>query len=122
MLNQKNFILLAGNPQKWDDEMLTLTNRGEALVALQVSQAQRGRLSAHLVRSIYGWTVRYASGLQNFAIIHKSGSKNIANALSFGINWANQDPNNRELFVSQSEIERAREEGDDLTAFESLIA
>lgn len=121
MLNQK-CILLAGNPAKWDAEMANLPNRGQSLVDLQVSQAGRGRLSAHLVRSIYGWTIRYASGLQDFAIIYKSGSSNIADAMQVGIEWANEAPEKREFYVDSWTIEEARRTGDNLEALDALLA
>lgn len=122
MLNTKFFTLIAGNPTKWDEETQKLVddNNMKGLVSLQESQAARGRLSAHLIRSMYGWTVRYASGLQNFGLLHSSKSSDIRKAVEFGVEWANQDPQNREFYVSNIEIEKAPKD-DDLTAYFEIV-
>jgi len=127
MLNDKHFVLLAGNPTKWDNEIREKVSKvgdcfeSNNLCNLQVNQFARGRLSANLIRSMYGWTVRYASGLQDFAIIHSSRKFNIQEALEFGIKWANEDPENREFYVSKMDIENARRDGNDLTAYDELM-
>ena len=124
MLNTERFILLAGSPEAWDAEMLALPDRGESLVDLQVSQAGRGRRSAHMVLSIYGWTVRYASGLQNRNILFGSGSFDPKLALDWGVGWANRDPMNREFYVSRYEVDRCEEKGHDCSVIrvrESIV-
>jgi hypothetical protein len=119
MLNTEHFILLAGNPHAWDEEIrqrcrsgsVAGTFQSQDLCSLQVEQAGRGRLSAHLVLSIYGWSVRYASGLQDFGILRRADSFDPASALYWGCQWVSVDPDSRELYVSRSEIERAEAEG-----------
>lgn len=122
MLNTKWYVLIAGNPTKWDEETENLLDNGDTkgLVSLQENQAARGRLSAHLIRSIYGWTVRYASGLQNFGLLYASQSSDIRKAVEFGVEWANKDPENREFYVSKSQIESAPKD-DDLTAYLEIV-
>ena len=119
MLNSNGFVLLAGNPQKWDDEIIQRCRtagaffNSEDLCRVQMDQAGRGRLSAHMVLSIHGWTVRYASGLQNFGILFKSTTNDPQVALDWGCKWANQDPDNREFYVAKYEIESAEKKGID---------
>jgi hypothetical protein len=127
MLNDKHFVLIAGNPTKWDNEIrekvgkVGSTFESKSLSEMQIEQASKGRLSANLIRSIYGWTVRYASGLQDFSILYASRKFDIKQALEFGIEWANNDPENREFYVSKTEIQNARNKGDDLTAYDEFI-
>ena len=108
MLNTEHFKTLAGNSAKWDEEMRNLPDRGESLCRLQESQSARGYLPAMLVESIYGWGVRYASGLQDFGILVRSqdlgGSR--AAAIAWGITWANDDPNHREFYARKSDLEK----------------
>lgn len=113
MLNHTAFILLAGNPHAHDAEMRRRVDAGENICNVQVDQAGRGRLSAHLVLSIHGWTVRYASGLQNFGILHKSGSFDPSDAMYWGCTWVSTDPDNRELYVAKSDVDRAERDGHD---------
>lgn len=113
MLNKEKFILLAGCPDKWDQEMLNLPDRGQSLIDLQLDQASRGRRSAHMVLSIYGWTVRYASNLQNRNILFGSSSFDPKLALEWGVSWANKDPMNREFYVSRYEVDRCEDKGYD---------
>jgi hypothetical protein len=70
---------------------------------LQREQHERGRRSAELVRCHgSGWAIRYASSLDNYALIpgawnrHSHSRKMMVEA---GIAWANEDPNNREFFA-----------------------
>jgi hypothetical protein len=120
VLNTQNFILLAGHPEKWDAEFENLSDRGESLVRLQEDQSRRGRIPAHLVLSMYGWTVRYASGLQGFGILHKSGSFDPANAVEWGTQWVNRDADKRELFVSVRDVERAESDGHDCSVIRRI--
>lgn len=121
MLNTERVMLLAGNPEPWDEEIRKKSRRGSAsntfnsedLCELQIKQSSRGRLSAHLVLSMYGWTVRYASGLQGFSILYSSRNKDPKQAYDWGVRWTNEDPDKREFFVSRSEVARAIENGID---------
>ena len=109
--NSEHFVTLGGNPGKWIAEMASLKDRGQSLCDLQESQSERGFLPAELVKSVYGWGVRYASGLQGHGIL--IGSKGRARPLSrkeaiaWGVDWANTDPNNREFYARKSDLEGA---------------
>jgi hypothetical protein len=118
MLNTQHFILLAGDCGAYDQELLDNVPtiglfQSKSLTKLQEEQSARGRLSAQLVLSIYGWTVRYASGLQGFGILRRADSFNPASALEWGRNWVEQDPQNRELFVSKADVRWCEGEGHD---------
>jgi hypothetical protein len=116
MLNTEHFTLLAGRPEKWDEEMRHQAsgaadeNVGINLPELQEDQHDRGRRSVEVVKSAYGWTVRCASGLDNFQLV--AGSRReprwpgtYAAAAAWGINWANEDPANRECLVRKVDAE-----------------
>jgi hypothetical protein len=116
MLNANEFVLLAGRPEEWDEEVRQQACRagdpevGIKLPELQEDQHDRGRRSVELVKSGYGWTVRCASGLDNFQLV--AGSRHdphwpgtYAAAAAWGINWANEDPQNRECFVRKADAE-----------------
>ena len=79
-----NFIRLAGDTQHWDDEITRRVAAGEDLCRLQEEQSARGYLPYRLVLSMYGWTIRYASGLQGFGLVYSSRSFNPADALAEG--------------------------------------
>lgn len=121
MLNTTHFILLAGNPEPWDEEVRRRcqpgkyenTFKSEDLCRVQADQSARGRLSAELVLSQYGWTVRYGSGLQNFSILYKSDDTHPQRAYNWGVRWANEAPDFREFYVRKFDIERAEQQGID---------
>jgi hypothetical protein len=75
MLNTEHFILLAGRPEKRDEEIRQQARRaGDPKVEinlpkLQEDQHDRGHRSVEVVKSAYGWTVRCASGLNNFQLV-----------------------------------------------------
>jgi len=113
MLNTEHFVLLAGSPEKWDEEVRHQVSRAADenaainLPELQEDQRNRGRHSVEVVKSAYGWTVRCASGLDNFQSVAASGCDahspgSYAAAAAWGINWANDDPGNRECFVRKA--------------------
>jgi hypothetical protein len=112
MLNTNAFLLLAGDPEHWDNETLTKcrpgsitgTHNSTDLCALQVDQSSRGRRSAQLSLSLYGWTVRHASGLQGRAILFSSKDHDPTKAYEWGCEWANADPHNREFYVSRRDV------------------
>ncbi len=111
MLNSKYFIVLAGNPQPWDEETLrrcrsgavTDTINSEDLCAVQVDQWARGRRSAVLNSTMYGWSVGIDSNLGDRKILlsGRREGRHIEKeeAIAFGIAWANEDPANREFYV-----------------------
>ena len=116
MANPKFFTLLAGNPEAWEKEeaekRVAFKERNpflcgdDNLCHIQSDQARRGRLSARLIHSMRGWTVRYASGIQGFEIMFSSGDHNPAQAMSWGMKWANADPANREFYADNSDVEK----------------
>ena len=67
------FLLLAG-----EDNLRSQRTNERALMAQGYSlpqaqeREQSGVIGIVLVRSLYGWSVRYASGLQNFGLIRPS--------------------------------------------------
>lgn len=70
----------------------------EALCRLQESQSRRGYVEAHIVKSMYGYSVRYASGLQNFGLIRSArdaADKSLAAAEQFCRDWVAADPAHR---------------------------
>lgn len=117
MLNTKDFVVLAGNSEKWDQELRALCSPGsrpgtynsEDLCRVQNDHYRRGHRSATLVKTIYGYSVRLASGLDGWALLlsgRQQGCRQISyeEAIEFGKNWANEDPDNREFYVSRSDL------------------
>ena len=106
MLNTTYFRLLAGEPGPWDSEMMCKFAEGEGLPDIQENQHRRGRRSAILVNGEGGWYVRSSSGLDSPQILcgyHRtSGSK--TTAIAFDIDWANQDPDNREFIATARDL------------------
>jgi len=104
MLNTEHFVTLGGIPDKWDSEMRERT--GEcSLTELQESQSARGYRPAILVATVRGWSVRFASGLQGFSIIIRGRGESRAEVVKLGIDWANQDPYNREFYARKKDME-----------------
>jgi hypothetical protein len=102
MLNTEHFILLAGDPTQWDEE---IAKAGTKLVEVQVDQHRRGRRSAELVKGMYGFYVRAGTGLDNPAILANTKERDgeldgsALAALNWGRAWAEADPKNREFYV-----------------------
>ncbi len=75
----------------------------ERLCAFQQKLAQSGYIEAEIVKSFYGFSVRYASGLQNFGLIFSARSKQVDGTLEGAIDaakkWQAADPTRR--FVSR---------------------
>lgn len=71
----------------------------EALCALQRAEARRGILGVEIAESMYGWSVRYNSGLQNFALLASSRRGDLDGtyeaAEKFAIDWVAADPERR---------------------------
>lgn len=115
MLNTNAFVVLAGNPGPWDEEMNKRCGAGSApgtlksedLVQVQVDQHRRGRRSATLVSTIYGYSVRLASGLDERQVLFggRALGRNVSKeeAIAFGIKWANEDPDKREFYVRKED-------------------
>ncbi len=75
----------------------------EQLCNLQVKQANAGFLGIEVVKSIHGWSVRYDSGLQNFALVRTArelgGEGSIEAAEQFARDWCANDPDHRYAWV-----------------------
>ncbi len=67
--------------------------------ALPRFQMQSSIIGCKLVESMYGWSVRYNSGLQNFELIASSKCKQVngtfEDAERFAKEWVAQDPTRR---------------------------
>ena len=108
MLNTEHFHLLAGNPEKWDNETKQRVAAGESLPDVQIDQHYRGRRSAMLVSGINYFYVRAGSNLQEPQVLAspKLGTIDgtLYQALAWGVSWANEDPENREFFANKSTV------------------
>lgn len=60
----------------------------EALSKFQQNLSQFGYIEAEIVDSMYGFSVRYASGLQNFGPIYSSRAKQVDGTLECAIEAA----------------------------------
>lgn len=82
--------------------------QSEPLCEFHHSLDRRGILGAQLVKSIYGWSVRYDSGLQNFGIIAGSRSGQLdgtyEDAVRYAQYWVDLDPTRRYVSVSDFEL------------------
>lgn len=87
-------------------------------------QAQRdlsaiGFVQLELVRSLYGWSIRYRSGLQNFALFSPSvdrikraiGDASIERKLEIAQAWVQARPDLRSVVLRSFEYEKALKEG-----------
>lgn len=118
MLNTWTCKLLAGTPLKWDDELRSANIRPGVRVSLsdlQREQHERGRRSAQLLRQNItgGWTVRYISSLDDFALIPgaRNGIPTRTEAIEIGSAWANEDPESREFFSHLDELKKYADDG-----------
>lgn len=77
----------------------------ESLVRVQEQQERHGILGAQVVKSIYGWSVRYDSGLKNFGVLAGSRMGNISGSLNSAINfarsWVSEDPVHRYAWMQK---------------------
>lgn len=80
----------------------------EQLCKLQIEQDCRGIIGANLIKTIYGWSVRYDSGLQNFGVLASARCKEIDGSLEAAISWARnwvaQDPHLRYAWMRKGEL------------------
>lgn len=87
----------------------------DRLCRFQESEAGKGLLEAALVKSMYGWSVRYASGLQDFGLIASSRSGQLdgtyEGACEYARKWQEQDPTRRFVSVSAYDLS-LREKGE----------
>lgn len=111
-----DIVIIAGNAEPWRQQRLALEARRKALrgdafdqelCALQVSQHQAGLRTATVHETIYGFSVRSSSGLDNQAFI--PNGRRLAtwqDAMTAGRTWAGQDPEHRVFFVWRKDLER----------------
>lgn len=72
--------------------------RSEVLCRVQMQQAGRGLQGAQIVKSMYGYSVRYDSGLQDWGLLRRAGSSrdpSFAAAIDFCRRWVAEDPTHR---------------------------
>lgn len=122
MLNTEHYVVLAGKPEKWDEEMKKRCRPGrfapgtfhsDDLCRVQSDQYSRGRRAAALVKSIYGWYVCDDSGLSGNAVLasckvnpNRPGvlDGTIEDAVRWGKVWANEDPEHREFYANKDDL------------------
>ena len=116
MINTEAFLLIAGDPSEWDRKLQEAVGAGADLPEVQRQQYRAGCRSAELVRSIYGWSVRSGTGLNDFAIMHvpvlhgQQPDKGFADAVVWGKEWAEKDPKRREFYVRRRALDMYAEE------------
>jgi hypothetical protein len=122
MLNTNAFKVLAGDPSKWDEETVRRCRPGcyagtynsEDICKVQVEQHFRGRKSASVWETVFGWALGYTSNLDNRAVLRggrREPHLSKDDAIRLGIEWANQDPTNREFYVRIDDLKGTEWEG-----------
>jgi hypothetical protein len=102
-MDPANFKVVAGleTATRYDAELEMMRgNSDNDLCAAQRRQAQAGREGVEICPSIYGWSVRYDSGLQNFELVAScrygtSVDGTRTDAIRFATEWVNQSPKTR---------------------------
>lgn len=77
---------------------------GDMISAWQVTEGGRGIVEAELVKSSYGWSVRYASGLYNFGLIASARSigGTLEGAIEYATRWQAQAPSQRYVTMMEA--------------------
>lgn len=103
MLNTLHYVVLAGNPKVWDDEVRFRTQAGESLISVQEDQWVRGRRSMKLFKGQHGWGVAPVTSfdLDNILL---PGEHLRDTALEVGRSWAEQDPAHREFYALKKDV------------------
>ena len=103
MLNNEHYISLAGDADKWDQEVIAHMEDGGSLTDIQKMQHDRGRMQATLIQNHQGWIVVkvWATAGESAWITQPSC---ITSAVLNGIKWANEDADNREFFIKRSDL------------------
>jgi hypothetical protein len=81
------------------------TWESESLVKFQGWIHAQGFRSVELVETIYGWSVRSGSGLENFRLLRSARELpegGYDSALTWAANWCAQNPRHRYAFVRRS--------------------
>lgn len=101
------YIVIAGQElaDKLRDERLNLN--GKDLCQWQVEVSRRGIIEIEIVQSLYGYSVRYASGLQEWGLLRPArGAKDnsLEAAKKFCVDWVAVAPNFRfaTMFVRET--------------------
>lgn len=78
--------------------------RSDALCEWQRSEARHGIVEAEIVKSMYGYGLRYASGLHDFGIIARAAEigGSLEDAIAFAKSWQAADAARR--FVSTTTV------------------
>jgi hypothetical protein len=76
------------------------------LCKLQRDQASRGIEGVEIVKSIYGYSVRYDSGLQNFGLLASSQGLGgtLEGATNYAKDWVAKEPSKRYAWMRKSNI------------------
>lgn len=107
-MDTKHCIIIAGRDviEALDAEKAQAAN----LCSMQEAQAGRGYLGAQLVRSMFGWSVRYDSGLQGWGLLASVRGGTLDGSFKAAVEWAErwvaQDPKRRYAWASRREVER----------------
>lgn len=106
-MDREHFIIIAGHDVR---EAIEAEQAQGELCRTQEAQAKRGILGAQLVRSMFGWSVRYDSGLQNWDLLASSRRGQLDGSFKAAVEWAErwaaQDPTRRYAWASRREVER----------------
>jgi len=107
MIKQEWMVIVAGEPlvDALSAETVSRCQRTGAgfastdLCALQREQARRGIVGVEIVESLYGHSVRYDSGLQDFGLLASARTKQVNGTLEaaeeFCRQWVAKDPARR---------------------------
>lgn len=105
MLDPRYFRVLAGDAvvAQQRAELEALPDRGTSLTAWQEAQHRADIRGVEVVESAYGWSVRAASGLDDFALLASVRRGNVdgtwAAAEAFAVAWVAEDPARRFAFT-----------------------
>jgi len=113
-MNPEYFHVFAGEEAsrlEWEEILRRCrpeAGQGESLVSVQEDLHRRGFRSVQLVRSARGWTVRFASGLDDFRILYRCPEKDeeecdfgFSAAILAARGWCDLDPGKRYAFCSR---------------------
>lgn len=114
-LMPENFVVIAGEAVveriRAARASLPRTGNGVAsgsLCAQQEREARAGVVGVELVRSNYGWSVRYDSGLQDFGLVASARAKQVDgtfdSAAAFAVAWVAQDPDRRYAHARRNQV------------------
>jgi len=113
MLNTESYVTLAGNPSKWDNEVITTVRPGrvagcynsEDLCRVQVSQYNRGYRTATLVVNYKGeWYVRSGMFDKNILAHPFETGGTREGAIAWGKAWAETDADSREFYAHKGDL------------------